>query len=233
MKQFKILPVLLSVFLLTSCIDNDNKPIGVGDVLMVSKQVGNSTVYGISIYAYSLSPFESVKAVSHADQAKTYTLKANQDYKTNFYYEMPDTEYTTTKPVATTYDFTAVFSDGSTQLFQDVLTDKVLPLPTIEKCAYNTNIHALEVAWTLIENASSYAINILDGQTLVFGTTELIPTNKTYSVRADGRGWANGFTPQSGKTYTVKVFAYLYEQAGNSYNIQSTSVSEKTVVWGD
>jgi len=233
MKQFKILPVLLSVFLLTACIDNDNKPIGVGDVLMVSKQVGNSTVYGISIYAYSLSPFENVKAVSHADKAKTYTLKANQGYKTNFYYEMPDTEYTTTKPAPSTYDFTATFSDGSTQLFQDVLTDKVLPLPIIEKCAYNTNIHALEVAWTLIENASSYAINILDGQTLVFGTTELLPTNKTYSLRADGGGWANGFTPQSGKTYTVKVFAYLYEPAGNSYNIQSTSVSERTAVWGD
>lgn len=233
MKQIKILPVLLSVFLLTSCIDDDNTPVGVGDVLIVSKQIGNSTAYGISIYAYSLSSFESVKAVSQADPAKTYTLKANQGYKTNFYFELPESEYTTTKPAATTYDFTATFSDGSTQLFQDVLTDKVLPLPIIEKCAYNTTIHALEIAWTLIDNASSYAINILDGETLVFGTTELKPTNKTYSVRADGGGWATGFTPQSGKTYTVKVFAYMYEAGGNSFNIQSTSISEKTVVWGD
>ena len=56
----------------------------------------------------------------------------------------------------------------------------------------------------------------------------------SYSVKATdtGGGWAVGFTPVSGKTYTVRVYAYLYEPKGNTYNMQAVSMAEKQITWG-
>lgn len=233
MERFKILAILSLIILATSCLNNDDEPTGVGDVLVVAKQSGNTTVYGISIYAYTFSSFEKVEAVRKAGEAKTFTLKANQGIKSNFYYETPDAEYSTTPPAASTYDFTATFSDGSTQNFQDILTDKVIPIPNVEKCAYNATEHKLEVTWVSIENVNTYAVNILEDKKLVFASGELPGTYKNYSIRADGGGWAPGFTPESGKTYTARIFAYLYESPGNGYNVQATSFAERSIVWGN
>jgi hypothetical protein len=232
MKQLRILAIVMTVILMTSCNKKDEQATGVGDVLIVSKLSGTNVVYGISIYAYTFSSFESVKAVSSADAGKSYTLKANQGYKTNFYYETPESEFTTTKPIASTYNFTATFSNGVTQTFQNVLTDEALPIPTFEKCEYSAANYQLELKWTLIENASSYSINIFDDSKLVFGSPELANTQNLYAISAAGGGWAAGFTPEFGKTYTVRLFAYLYEPKGGAYNIQATSMADKTAVWG-
>lgn len=233
MKQIRIFTFLMAAILMTACNKSNDQATGIGDVLIVAKQSGPNIVYGFSIYAYTLSSFASVNVVSSADPGKTYTLKSNQGFKTNFYYEMPESEYTTTKPAASTYNFSATFENGVAQTFQNILTDKVLPIPTIEKCEYNVTDHLLEVKWTLMNDASSYSLNILDGSTFVFGSTELKNTVGTYSISATGGGWATGFTPVNGKTYTVRLFAYLYEPGGGAYNIQSTSIAEKTVVWGN
>lgn len=223
----------MAVILMTACNKSNDQATGIGDVLIVAKQSGPNIVYGISIYAYTLSSFASVNVVSSADPGKTYTLKSNQGFKTSFYYEMPESEYTITKPVASTYSFSATFENGVAQTFQNILSDKVLPIPTIEKCEYNVTDHLLEVKWTLMNDASSYAINILDGSKIVFGSTELKNTVGNYSISTSGGGWAIGFTPENGKTYAVRLFAYLYEPGGGAYNIQSTSITEKTVVWGN
>jgi len=233
MKQLKIFAVLFLALFIASCDKEENQATGVGDVLIVTKKSGANTVYGLSFYAYTFSSFQSVKAVSTAEPGKTYTLKVNQGYKTNFYYESPDAEFTTTKPAATTFNFSAIFENGATHEFQDVLSDKTLALPVIEKCEYNATKHVLEVSWAALTDADSYAINILDGSATVFGSVELANTIKTYSISANGGGWASGFTPVSGKTYTVKILAFQYEPQGSSYNVQATSVSETTVVWGD
>lgn len=233
MKRFITPAIFAFLFLATSCLNNDDQPTGVGDVLIITKQSGTTTVYGISIYAYTYSSFEKVEVVRKTGDAKTFSLKANQGVKSNFFYETPDAEYSATKPAASTYEFTATFSDGSSQKFDDVLTDKVLPLPTVEKCAYNAADHKLEIAWASITNVNSYAVNIFDDNKLVFTSGEMPSTYKTYTVRADGGGWAPGFTPESGKTYTVKLFAYLYESPGNGYNVQAASFAERSIVWGN
>lgn len=233
MKRIHFYSLVLVAILMASCNKTENQATGVGDAIIIAKQSGTNTVYGISLYAYTFSSFLSVKAVNSAETGKTYSLKPNQGYKTNFYYETPDAEFTTTKPVASTFNFSAVFENGVAQEFQDVLSDKVLPVPVLEKCAYNATTHFLEVEWTLLSDADSYAINILDGSTLVFGSTELAKTIKSYSISASGGGWANGFSPVSGKTYIVKILAFLYEPEGGSYNMQASSVAEKTVDWGN
>lgn len=233
MKQIKIFTIVLLTLLVASCNKGENQATGVGDVLIVAKKSGANTVYGISLYSYTFSAFKSVTAVSTAAPEKTYTLKANQNYKTNFYYETPDAEFTATKPAATTFNFSAIFENGATHEFQDILTDKSLEVPVIEKCEYSATNHRLDINWAALTNADSYAINILDGSTTVFGSLELANSVKSYSISGNGGGWASGFTPVSGKTYKVKILAFLYEPNGTSYNVQASSVAETTVVWGD
>lgn len=233
MKHLKFFAALLLSLVILSCNKNDDQVTGVGDVMIVAKQLGANTVYGISMYAYTLSSFESVSVVSTAETGKTYSLKANQGYKTNFYFETPETQFTTTKPAAATFDFSASFTNGVKQNFQDVLTDKVLPIPTMDKCEYDVAKHQLEMNWTLITDATSYSINIIDGDELVFRSIELKNNVKTSVISAAGTGWAVGFTPETGKTYTVKLFAYMFETGGDAYNIQAVSFVEKEVVWGN
>ncbi|HAQ21639.1 MAG TPA: hypothetical protein DCR40_20780 [Prolixibacteraceae bacterium] len=196
MKQFNILVILFFAFYISSCSKEESQPTGVGDVLIVTKKSGTNTVYGLSFYAYTFSSFQSVKAVNTTVPDKIYTLKSNQDYKTNFLYETPDAEFTASKPTAATYNFSAVFENGATHEFQDILSDKALSLPVIEKCEYNATKRLLEVSWATLTDADSYAINILDGSTVVFGSAELPNTVKAYSISANGGGWLSGFTPK-------------------------------------
>ena len=233
MKQFKFFAAVLLALVIISCNKNDEQVTGVGDVMIVAKQSGSNIIYGLSMYAYTLSSFESVSVVSTAESGKTYTLKTNQGYKTNFYFETPESQFTTTKPSAATFDFSATFTNGVKQNFQDVLTDKVLPIPAMDKCEYDAAKHQLDMSWTLHPDATSYSINIIDGTNLVFVSTELKNGIKTSYISAAGSGWAVGFNPVAGKTYTVKLFAYMFEPGGDSYNIQAVSYAEKAVVWGN
>lgn len=217
---------------LVSCNKSQDEGSGTGDAIIVAKKSGTNTVYGVSLYAYSFSPFQSVKATSSADAAKIYTLKENQGYKTNFAYEATDAEFTTTKPVASTFNFTAVFENGVTDEFQDDLTNKVLSVPTIEKTEYSTTTTEFTATWTSVTDADSYAINILDGSTLVFGSLELANTIKSFTLSSTSSGWITGVTPVVGKTYTLRLNAYLYEPKGNTYNMQAVSMAEKPIIWG-
>ena len=232
MKLFKFLALVVIIFTITSCNKTQNEATGVGDAIIVANKSGTNTVYAVSLYAYSFSPFQSVKVTSSADATKTYNLKENQGYKTNFAYEAPDAEFTTTKPVASTFNFSAVFENGVTDVFQDDLTDKVLAVPTIEKSVYDATTTELTTTWLSVTDADSYAINILDGSTLVFGSLELANTIKTYTLSSTSSGWITGITPVVGKTYTLRLNAYLYEPKGNTYNMQAVSMAEKQITWG-
>lgn len=239
MKLLRILAIFLAALLISSC-EKDEKATGVGDALVVVKKSGSNTVYGISLYAYTFSTFTSVSAVSSAEPEKTYTLKS---IKSNFAYETPENAYSTTKPAAATFNFLATFENGVQQEFQNTLTADVLPVPTIERCEYNETYERLEVNWEIITKAASYAINIFDGSRIVFASNEIkaydlidpktnLPVG-AYAIRPMGGGWEAGFVPTSGKTYTVRLFAYLYEPQGGYYNIQCVSMADTNIVWGN
>lgn len=233
MRTYYFFVFILIALFATSCNKSQDDGSGTGDAIIVAKKSGTNTVYGVTLYAYSFSPFQSVKATSAVDATKTYTLKVNQGYKTNFYYETPDAEFTTTKSAATTYNFSAVFENGVTDEFEDNLTDKVLAIPTIDKAEYNSTTTELGITWTSVADADSYAINIMDGSTLVFGSLQLANTLKYFAVSSNSSGWITGVTPVVGKTYTVRLNAYLYEPIADSYNMQAVSIAEKTIVWGN
>jgi len=234
MKTLQIFALVLITLFIASCNKSQDEATGVGDAIVVSKKSGTNVVYAYSLYAYSFSPFQSVKAVNSLNATKTYTLKINQTYNTNFYYEIPDADFTTTKPTASVFNFSAVFENGATDEFIDDVTDKVLPLPVIEKTEYNSTSKELGVNWTTVAGADSYAINIFDGSNLVYSSPELVNTLKYFAVGSSS-GWVTGVTPVIGKTYTVRLLAFLYEPSGDSYNIQAVSMADtdKPIVWGN
>lgn len=232
MKRLNLFLLVIVVVFMTSCLKTDDQASGTGDAVVVTKKIGNNTVYGISLYAYTFSAFKSVTVVSSSDASKTYTLSANQGYKSSFYYETPEAEFSPQPPSASTYNFSAVFDNGSTASFQDVLSDKVLPVPTIEKMEYDAVKNSLKITWTKITNADSYAVNILDGQTIVFGSAELSPSLTSYTISATGSGWASSSPPVNGKNYTVKLFAFQYESGVNAYDVQATAFTLVPMTWG-
>jgi len=232
MKLINLFVFALIVLFLGSCSKSEDAASGVGDAIVITKKSGANVVYGYSLYAYTFGAFQSVTATSALQTGKTYTLKINQGFKTNFYYESPDVEFTTVKPVATTFNFKAVFDNGATDEFQDELSDKVLPVPVIEKTEYVSAKSEMNITWASVSGADSYAVNVFEGSTLVFGSPELVNTLKTFAVTATSSGWITGFTPVVGKTYTVRINAYLYEPNGDSYNLQAVSFADKSIVWG-
>lgn len=234
MKQLRIFGILMAVIFIASCDKGEDQASGAGDAIIVAKQSGGSTVYGISLYAYTLSAFSSVTAVSGANPGTNYTLKSNKGFKTSFFYETPANDFSAIPPAATTYNFSAMFENGVSQQFQNVLSEAVLPIPVFEKCAYSDESHQLEVEWTLLNGANSYAVNIFDGSKIVFASLEVENITKgAFFIKTTGGGWETGFTPESGKTYTVRLFAYLYEPGGGTFNIQAISIADRAVVWGN
>lgn len=232
MKLIYSIVFLLTALFLGSCSKSDDAASGTGDAIIIVKKSGTNVVYGYSLYAYTFGEFKSVTATNALQTGKTYTLKMNQGFKTNFYYESPEAEFTTVKPVATTFNFNAVFGNGATDEFQDEVSGVVLPVPVIEKTEYVTSKSEMTITWATVTGADSYAINIYDGANLVFGSPELVNTLKTFSFSATSGGWITGFTPVVGKTYTVRLNAYLYEPNGDSYNLQTVSFADKSMVWG-
>jgi hypothetical protein len=232
MKTLNFFALVLIALSITSC--NKDEDSGVGDAIIISKKQGENVVYGYALYAYTFSSFQSVKAelVNSTIADVAYTLKSNEGYKTNFYYETPNAEFTTTRPTASTFKFSATFENGATDEFEDLLTDKVLSVPVIEKTAYNSTDQELGVYWATIADANSYAINIFDGSKLVFSSTELANTLNYYAIGFSS-GWTSGITPVTGKKYTVRLLSFLYEPSGDSYNIQAVSMAEKEITWGN
>lgn len=236
MKALKFFALALITLSISSCNKNEDEATGVGDAIIISKKIGTNTttVYGFSLYAYTFSSFQSVKAewINNTVADVSYTLKSNQGYKTSFYYEAPDTEYTAIRPTASTFKFSATFENGATDEFEDMVTDKVLAVPVIEKTEYNSTNQELGVFWASVVDANSYAINIFDGSKLVYSSPELVNTVKYFPVGFSS-SWLSGTTPVDEKEYTVRLLAFLYEPNGDSYNIQAVSMAEKKITWGN
>ena len=218
---------------MVSCHKVEDQATGVGDAVIIAKKLGPQTFYGLALYAYTYSSFKSVQAVSSAEPGKTYDLKAYQSYKTNFTYETPDSSYSITPPVAATIHFTASFENGVTGTFQDELSDQVLAPAVIDTCKYNSTSHVLKLTWEKVTDAFSYSINIFDDTKQVFGSVELSSAIQSFSISANGYGWLPGFTPEIGKTYIVRLNAFLFEPQNDAYNVQAISVTDSLAVWGN
>lgn len=234
MKQLKIFTLILLLAFSSSCNKESDDSV-VGDAIIVSKRSGTNVVYGVALYTYAYSSIKTVTAVSSLDPSNAVSLAANGSYTYNFLKEPSDSEYSETIPAATIYTFSGVFDGGATFECQDILTSDALAPVTFEKCQYNTTSSYAELSWTALPNADSYAIYVVDESgTVVFRSSELSNTVLAGTLSSSASGWTSGY-PKSGGTYTVKIYAFKYEDSTNtsSYQLQATSISDATIVWGE
>jgi len=235
MKQLKIFTLLLLVAFSLSCSKESDDSSVIGDAIIVSKRSGTDVVYGVALYAYAYSPLKTVSAVSSLELSNAVSLAANGSYTYNFIKEPTDSEYSGTIPVASIYTFNGVFESGATFECQDILSSDALAPVTFEKCQYNTTDSYAEFSWTALTNAYSYVIYIVnESGTVVFGSSMLSNTVTAGNISSSANGWSSGY-PIKGATYIVRIYAFAYEDSldVDSYQLQATSISEATLVWGE
>ena len=235
MKNVKPIFLLFILLLAISCNDkNDDDSTVIGDVIVVSKKSGDNTVYALTFYAYAYSSLKSVKVTGVVNPVSV-DLTSTGTYSNFDFIKVPtDNDFSTTKPSIDTFTFNAEFENGSTYVAQDILTSDILEPVTIETCQYNVTNDRAEFSWTALTNADSYSIDILDDSGYqVFMSNTIANTYTKVYLESSTSGWKTGY-PVTGKTYTVRIFAYKYEDSNNPdlYNVQSTSYSQNTLVWG-
>lgn len=235
MKNFKTIFVLLVLSLAISCNDKDEEDTTlIGDVIIISKKSDDNTVYALAYYAYAYSNLKSVK-VTGTDNSTSVDLVSTEAYA-NYYFakEPTDDDFSTTKPSEDTFTFNAEFETGSTNVAQDIITSDIIDPITIDTCRYSVTNSRAEFSWTALADADVYAIGILDdsGNT-VFMSNAIENTYTNVYLEASASGWSTNH-PVTGETYTVRIFAYKYEDSNNfdSSNVQCSSYSQATMVWG-
>jgi hypothetical protein len=235
MKSVKTIFFLLVLSLAISCNDKDEENTTlIGDVVVVSKKSGDNTVYALAYYAYAFTNLKSVK-VTEAGSSNLVDLVLSGAYMNNYFVKEPtDADFLTTKPSAGTFTFDAEFETGSTNVAQDILTSDIIDPVTIETCQYSVTNSRAEFKWTALTGADSYSIGIFDASgNTVFMSNPITNTYTNVYLDANASGWISN-QPVIGETYTVRIFAFKYEDSNNfdSGNIQSTSYSQATMVWG-
>jgi len=233
MRQLKFIFLVLLVAFSAACNKESNDPEFEGDTVYVSRRSGTNVVYGVAFYANSIRSLKSVNVVSSANPSATVSLSVNGNDSYSFLKEPIESEYSTTKPVASTYTFNAVFDNGGTSESKDVQTSDVLAPVTFEKCLYNTTNANAELGWTALTNASSYVIQIIsETGMVVFNSSELANTITSGTLSASAGGWTSGY-PKTGDHYTVRIYAFEYENASTTtYQMQASSISDTPIVWG-
>lgn len=235
MKLLNLFLALSAALWATSCLESEQSVSGTGDAFVVCRKVGDNVVYGLSLNAYTYSEFEKVTVQGVTGSVKkNYTLSAKQGYKTSFYWETPEAEFSATPPQETVFTFTSVFSNGTSQVFQDILTDKILAIPTASAIVYNGSKDEIQVTWAGIENADTYAIALLDqdNKTIFSSSEQRASQSTTYTIGVSGSGWASTARPVAGKTYKLRIYAIDYESDINAYNMQALAFGDKEFVWG-
>ncbi|MDX9881567.1 MAG: hypothetical protein RBS73_05835 [Prolixibacteraceae bacterium] len=232
MKQLAF-AIIGSLLFLASCNKDEDEVTVVGDVYVVSQLSGEDVVYGLSIHAYSLDAFASVTVNSNSDPGVTYHLEAYPGFKTDFYYDTPEDELSTEKPVTGTYHFTATFESGEVLTDDDVLATDVLIPPVIKTSDYDVTNSKAVVEWETVTGADLYVIKLYDDDELVFLSPAIDPNYKKVEFTSGSSSWGQEYVPVAGTSFKLVLSAFKYETNGDSYNVQASTSNESTLIWGE
>lgn len=221
-----------SLLFLASC-DKEEKVTVVGDVYVVTQLLGQDTLYGLSIHAYSFDPFSTVSVVPDGDPGTTYHLAAYPGFKTDFYYDTPEAELSAEKPTTGNYHFTAVFESGEVLETDDVLHSTILYPPVIKECSYDVVSAKATVEWETVTGADIYVIKLYDGDDLVFLSPALGSATKKVDFSGSSSSWGQNYQPGNGANFRMVLSAFKYEPGGDSYNVQASTNNESILVWGE
>lgn len=227
-----IIFLLMFSNLMVSCF-GEEKAEGFGDAFIVTEVVGQDTLKGLSLHAFSYSEFSSVTVNLTGSTAAIYNLSPYMGYKQDFIWTMAISQFSNKLPATGDYVFNAIYSDGQSQVFYDKLTtDYILP-PVIKVCEYVTSSQRVDVKWDAVSKADVYNIKLMNlNDTILFVSDVYSSSILNYSFGTNTNGWQSATFPTSGQNVKVEVAAYLLESGSSLNDIQAISKSRKTITWG-
>lgn len=231
MKKFAF--VIISIVFFSSCNKNDDSITAACDVYVVTQMSGQDTLYGLSMHAYAFYAMSSVVVNPTNDLTTTYHLQAYSGFPTDFYYDTPENELSTEKPVTGNYHFKATFENGNIDEEDDILYSDILYPPVITECTYDTSGSKAVLEWDPVTGADAYVIKVYHGDDLVFLSDLIDPDYTNVSFNASSVYWGDDYEPTSGTNLLIRVSAFKYEPNGDSYNVQASTSSDHDLVWGN
>ncbi len=226
--------VVLSLFLLSSCIDSDIDPVGYGDAFIFVEIVDQDTLTGLGLHAFSYSEFTSVNVRLSGDDTKNYVLQPYLGYKQDFTWSTPIAEYSKTLPAAGDYIFEATFRGGQSHTFFDKLYSTLVYPPKILKAEFVSAGEKVEVEWQKVSNADSYNVKLLNSEgNILFVSPVFNRSTDFYSFSKNTNGWQSSSYPTAGQTVVVEVASYLLEPGTNQNELQSIGKSRQQITWGN
>jgi hypothetical protein len=232
---FKSLVVFFATsMLLTSCVDSEIDPVGYGDAYILVEIVGQDTLKGLGLHAFSYSEFSAVNVKLSDDENQTYTLQPYLGFNQDFVWSTPLNQYKKELPSAGDYIFNATFKSGHTHTFYDKLYATIVYPPTITKCEYVATNERVDVEWDRVSNADSYNVKLInENGDILFVSQVYNRMTDFYSFSKNTQGWQTSTYPTNGQTVFVEVAAYLLEAGTSNNELQSIGKARKSIVWGN
>lgn len=224
----------LTASLLNSCIDSKTDPVGYGDAFIIVEIVGQDTLKGLGLHAFSYTEFTAVNVQLSADQNVQYTLQPYLGFGQDFTYNTPLAQFTQELPATGDYVFNATFRGGQTHSFFDKLYTTLVYPPTITKAEYVVGNQKLEVDWDRVSNADSYNVKMLNANgDILFVSPLLNRVTDFYSFDKNSQGWQTSTYPTDGQQMVIEVTSYLLEPGTYNNELQSIGKSRIPVAWGN
>lgn len=231
----KIAGLVLFPLLFSSCLDNEVDLTGYGDAYILVEVNGQDTVKGLGLHAYSYSEFKSVVAIVTGNQSLSYTLTPYLDFKQDFLYTTPLSQYSMTLPATGEYIFNVTFADGQTLALYDRLTSDFIAPPKITRCIYTKLNATVDVEWEKVKLADAYNVKLIDQNgKILFVSPAYNNSTTVYSFGSGTQGWQSAASiPADGQVVNVEVAAYLMEATLVQDELQCISKSRYEITWGE
>ena len=231
----KSLVVLLSsIMLLTSCVDSETDPKGFGEAYILVEIVGQDTLKGLGLHAFSYAEFSAVNVKLSNDVNQTYTLQPYLGYNQDFVWSTPLNQFKKELPAEGDYVFNATFKSGHTYTFYDKLYSTLVYPPKITNCEYVVTNERVDVEWDRVTNADSYNVKLLNQNgDILFVSQVYNRMTDFYSFTKNTQGWQTSTYPATGQTVIVEVAAYLLEVGTSNSELQSVGKSRQSIIWGN
>jgi len=236
----KIIPVFLSAILLAMASCGPEKIIfdPASDVFVVVKTVENNnkldTVYGLALHVFANKGIQNVQVKPNDGSDTTYELSAYSSSPKDFFYQTPDSAFSSTPPFMGDYSFDIIAQSGEVSNMSDrLLDDLIFPTDTM-KDSLNSKTSEMVLTWNKIRFADYFVIKMYDtNKEIMFGSPAKDASSATYSFGANTSGWLNGKGPTVGTNYLIEMDTYRLEPGMSGVNIQAKSISTKMITWGN